>query len=79
MCLPEVGVGASLVAQTVKNLLAMEVDGGAGRAGFDPWVGKSSWRRKWPPTPVFLPGKSHGHWSLAGYSSWGHKDSDTTE
>jgi len=28
--------------------------------GFNPWVGKISWRRKWQPTPVFLPGKSHG-------------------
>ena len=32
-----------------------------------------SWRRKWQPTPVFLPGKRHGQRSLAGYSSWGHK------
>ena len=31
-----------------------------GRCGFDPWVGKISWRRKWQPTPVFLPGKFHG-------------------
>ena len=37
------------------------------------------WRRKWQPTPVFLPGKSHGQRSLVGYSSWGHKESDTTE
>ena len=38
------------------------------------------WRRKWQPTPVFLPGKSHGQRSLVGYSSpWGCKESDTTE
>ena len=37
------------------------------------------WRRKWQLTPVFLPGKSHGQRSLVGYSSWGHKESDTTE
>ena len=37
------------------------------------------WRRKWHPTPVFLPGKSHGQRSLVGYSPWGHKESDTTE
>ena len=37
------------------------------------------WRRNWQPTPVFLPGKFHGHRSLAGYSPWGHKDLDTTE
>ena len=35
---------------------------------FNPWVGKIPWRRKWQPTPVFLPGKSHGQRSLAGYS-----------
>ena len=38
-----------------------------------------SWRRKWQPTPVFLPGKSHGQRSLVGYSPWGHKDLHTTE
>ena len=30
------------------------------RLGFDPWVGKIPWRRAWQPTPVFLPGESHG-------------------
>ena len=43
------------------------------RLGFDPWVGKSPWRRKWQPTPVFLPGKSHGQRRLAGCSPWFHK------
>ena len=38
-----------------------------GRPGFDPWVGKIPWRRKWQTTLVFLPGKSHGWRSLAGY------------
>ena len=37
------------------------------------------WRRKWQPTPVFLPGKLHGQRSLVGYSPWGHKESDTTK
>ena len=37
------------------------------------------WRRKWQPTPVFLPGKPHGQRSLAGYSPWGRKESDMTE
>ena len=37
------------------------------------------WRRKWQSTPVLMPGKSHGRRSLVGYSSWGHKESDTTE
>ena len=36
------------------------------RHGFDPWVGKSPWRRKWQSTPVLLPGESHGQRSLAG-------------
>ena len=39
------------------------------RHGFVPWVGKIPWRRKWQPTPVFLPGKSHRQRNLAGYSS----------
>ena len=43
------------------------------RQGFDPWVGKISWRRKQQPTPVFLPGKSHGQRSLTACSPWGQK------
>ena len=39
-----------------------------GRPGFDPWVRKIPWRRKCQPTPVFLPGESHGQRSLVGYS-----------
>ena len=50
-----------------------------GRPGFEPWVGKIHWRRKWQPTPVFLPGKSHGQRSLAGYSPRGRKELDTTK
>ena len=50
-----------------------------GRPGFEPWVGKIPWRRKWQSTPVLLPGKSHGQKSLVGYSLWGCKESDTTE
>ena len=49
------------------------------RWGFTPWVGKIHWSRKWQPTPVFLPGKFHGQRILMGYSSWGHKQSDTRE
>ena len=49
------------------------------RRGFDPQAGKIPWSRKWQPSPVFLPGFSHGQRSLAGYSPWGHKESDTTE
>ena len=64
---------ASLVAQLVKNLPEMQ----------ETWVqsliGKSPWSRKWQPTPVFLPGEFHGQRSMAGYSPWDHKESDTTE
>jgi len=49
------------------------------RLGFDPWVGKIPWRREWQPTPVVLPGESHGQRSLVGCSPWGRKELDTTE
>ena len=66
-------VWASLVAQVVRNLPAMQ------KPGFDPWVRKIPWRRKWLPIPVFLPEKSHGQRSRVGHSPWGCKESDTTE
>ena len=66
-------VKASLVAQMVKRLPAM----------LETWAQslgrKIPWRRKWQSTPVLLPGKSHGWRSLAGYSPWDCKESDTTE
>ena len=43
------------------------------RQGFDPWVQKIPWRRKWQPILVFLPGKCHGQRNLARYSPWGSK------
>ena len=46
------------------------------RHGFNPWVRKILWKRKWQPTSVFLPGKSHGQRNLAGYSPWGRKQLD---
>ena len=49
------------------------------RPGFDPWVLKIPWRRKWQLTPVFLPGKFHGQKSLAGCSPWDCKESDVTQ
>ena len=51
------------------------------RCRFDPWVRKIPWRRSWQPTPVFVPGESHGQRSLAGSPSSpsGCKESDTTE
>ena len=63
----------SLVAQTVKNLPAMQ----------ETWVQsldqEDPWRRAGQSTPVFLPGESHGQRSLVGYSPWGHKELDVTE
>ena len=66
------GLSFSLVAQIVKNMQCS-------RPGFDPWVGKIPWRREWQPTPVLLPGESHGQWNLAGYSPQDRKELDTTE
>ena len=49
------------------------------RCRFNPQVRKIPLSRKWQPTPVFLPGESHGQRRLVGYSPWGCKESDTTE
>ena len=49
------------------------------RWGFDPWIRKISWWRKWQPTPVFLPGKAHGQRSFMGYSPWGRRELNMTE
>ena len=68
----ESDLGASQVALRVKNPPANAGD--VKDAGSVP--GKIPWRRKWQPTPVFLPGQSHGQRS---YSLWGHKESDMTE
>ena len=48
-------------------------------AGLILGLGRSPWRRKWQPTPVFLPGEFHRQRGLVGYSPWGRKESDTTE
>ena len=61
---------ASPVAQTVKNL-PVEWE-----TWVDPCFGKIPWRRKWKPTPVFLPGEFREQRSLVGYSPWGHEVSD---
>ena len=66
-------VRASLIAQLVKYLPAMQ------ETRFNSWVKKIPWRRKWEPTPAFLPGESHGQRSLAGYSPRGLKELDMTE
>ena len=66
-------VPASLVAQSVKNLPEMR-ETGVRSLGW-----QDSLEKEMTNTPVFLPGESHGQRSLAGYSPWGHKGSDTTE
>jgi len=63
-------ISGSLVAQRVKHLPTMQET-----QMFNPWVRKIPWRKKWQPTPVFFPGKSHGRRSLVDYSPWGHKES----
>ena len=55
------------MAQTVRVHLQYR------KRGFDPWVGKIPWRRKWQPTSVLLPGESLGQRSLVGNSPWGHR------
>ena len=72
LCQQNMHRGNSLV-QVIKSLLPMQ------ETRFDPWVRKIPWRRKWQPTPVFLPGESHGQRSLAGCSPQGHRESGSTE
>ena len=66
-------VRASLVAQMVKNMHAVQEN------GFYPWVGNIPWRRNWQPTPVFFPGEFCGQRSLVGYSPWCLKGLHTNE
>ena len=51
----------------------------AGDPDFIPGLGKVPWRRKWPPTPVFLPGEFHGQRILVGYRPWRSQRVGTTE
>ena len=67
---------ASLVDQWVKNLPAMQEIQEMKVLSLGQ---KIPWKRAWQPTPVFLPGESHGQRSLSGYSQSGHKGLDTTE
>ena len=64
------------VALVVKNLCQCRRQK---RYRFAPWVWKILWRKKWQPTPAFLPRKSHRQRNLAGYNPWGHKEVDRTE
>ena len=81
---------SSLLIFLPLNLHSPQIGGASGKESncqcrrckrheFDPWIGKIPWRRKWQRTSIFLPGKSHGQRSLARYSPWGHKESETDE
>ena len=70
-------MGASQVVLEVKNPPASAGD--IRDIGSITASGKIPWRSAWQPTPVFLPGECYGQRSLAGYSPWGRKESDTTE
>ena len=71
------GCPGPTLAQLSAMLLAASINwGGLCQVQLHPNPLQQRWRRKWQPAPVFLPGKSHGQRSLAGYSPWGHKESD---
>ena len=59
------------ICMIIRWLIGKESTGQCRRRGFDPSMGKIPCKQKWQPTPVFLPGKSHGQRSLVGYSLWG--------
>ena len=61
------------MAQSVKNLPTIQ------ETGFDPWVRKILWNRKWQPTPVYLPGKSHGQEDPGSLQPVGVQELDGTE
>ena len=65
-------IGVCMSLSILVSSVCMPSSGIAGSYG-------SSWRRQWHPTPVLLPGKSHGWRSLVGCSPWGREESDTTE
>ena len=66
----------SPLMQVVLVVKKPPANAGNKRHGFDPWVRKIPWRRAWQPTPVFLPGESHGQSNLEDYSPWGCTESD---
>ena len=70
---------ASDSAEKSKEMWPNKLFFGLGHLGLIPGLGRSPGRKAWQATPVFLPGESQRQRSLAGYSPWGHKESDTTE
>ena len=65
--------------ETLSGLVVKNPPAIAGAVGLIPGLGRAPGRRKWQPTPVFLPGKSHGQRNLAGHSPWSHQESYMTE
>ena len=83
---PGCGAGDTFTSYVVLNyifpgdtMVKKNPPANAGDGDSIPGLEKIPWRRKWQPTPVFLPEKFHGQRSLAGYSPWGPEESDTTE
>ena len=72
-------LGAATLQLGLRCWLMAENQSAVQETKIDPWVGKMPWRREWQPTPVFLPGESHGQRNLASYSRRGLKESDTIE
>ena len=70
----QAGVIQQLIGGLPRGLRGKEYTCQWRRHGYDPWVRKIPLRRKWQPTPVFLPGKSHGQRNLADDSPWGYKE-----
>ena len=64
---------------SLMSQMVMKSAGNTGDPGLIRGSGRFPWRRKWLPTPVFLPGEFHGQRNLVGCSPWSHKESDTTE
>ena len=80
MCVWGGGGGARAHMRTCTLVAQMVVCQQCKSPKFNPWIGKISWRRKWQPTTIFLPGKSNGQRNLAGYIvPWSHTWSDMIE
>ena len=72
------GVGQVIPQSTLEFIPGPSIDAGLCLSRFRPWESCLQ-RRRWHPTPVLLPGESHGWRSLVGCSPWGREESDTTE
>ena len=78
MAISVLGVGQVIPQSTLEFIPGPSIDAGLCLSRFRPWESCLQ-RRRWHPTPVLLPGESHGWRSLVGCSPWGREESDTTE